>query len=128
MDSHQSAYAIKRRDIIAERVKKNLELAETNKSKRIRNFATNNTEGHKRIKLMGGDTLPSCMDLSTMQPDLPGEGVVLSASITSNARNMEDPFAAENFVSQLSSFGQSSDLIAYSAPVHTEINWLSWIN
>lgn len=131
MDTHQASYATKRRDVIVERVDEELRLAES--KKRTREVTDDYAETCKQVKLAHVDPTITSFDhgiASSVQislddirgNELPSDTLLAAAqSINEPTTQLTEPGE------DLAAFEPIPNLTAYNAPVHNEINWLSWI-
>ncbi|EXU96024.1 hypothetical protein X797_010918 [Metarhizium robertsii] len=136
MDMHQASYATKRRDVIIERVDEELRLAEN--QKRARGMADDYAETCKLVKLSHVDLSTTGVDhgiASSVPNTLDGiRNALPSDTLLAAAQSINEPLKVCQPITQLTesaedlaAFEPMPNLTAYNAPIHNEINWLSWI-
>lgn len=141
MDSHQVTFANKRRDMMIEQVDEQLRVEENQKRKRT---TTDEYAGsRKRVDIALDVPAVNGLDYgmsASMQLGLTAlsenaqRSTTLSAEVQENGRpqfletrESEDQLSSKPGA-DLPHYDPISDLAIYDAPVHSEINWLSWIH
>lgn len=131
MDTHQASYATKRRDLIVERVDEELRLAES--KKRTREVTDDYAKTCKQVKLAHVDTTITSFDhgiapsVQISLDDIRGNALPSDTLLTAAQTFHEPTTQLIESGEDMAAFEQMPNLAAYNAPVHNEINWLSWI-